>query len=135
MTPESDDVSRTPIRKLTTAEALRARHERRAHLRTTRRERLFVQLGPSPDDPANRLTLKCHSADLSRGGLRVRLSEAVPVGAELELWVRVASTRRNFYLTGDVRWCVADGERHEVGIRVTDGPGTDVRAWRKLCFT
>ena len=130
---ERPTAAKRPVRRLSTLEALNARPDRRNHLRTLRQERLFVQLGIDAAT-GERRTLKCDSADLSRGGLRVGLSEALPPGAALEVWIRLVSARRNFYLCGEVRWCVRKSPGFEIGVHVREAPATDYRMWRRLRF-
>lgn len=122
------------LKRLSTQEALHSRHDRRDHLRTTRKDELFVQLSATLSGEQDRRTLKCESADLSCGGLRLAVSEAFPAGSLLELWIKLAGARRNYYLVGDVHWCVAAAGGYEVGVGVKDAPATDYRIWRRLCF-
>lgn len=127
-------VTKRPVKRLSTRQALQAGHDRRSQFRLARREHLFVQLSATLTGEQTRRTLKCRSADLSRGGLRLALSEALPPGALLEIWIRLANMRRNYYLVGDVRWCAASRRGYQVGVRVKNGPATDYRIWRRLCF-
>jgi len=130
---ERPKAAKRPVRRLSTLEALNARPDRRNHLRTRRQARLFVQLGTDAAT-GERRTLQCDSADLSRGGLRVALREALPPGATLEVWIRLVSARRNFYLCGEVRWCMQKSPGFEIGLHVRDAPATDYRTWQRLRF-
>lgn len=125
---------RKSLKRLSTQEALVSKQDRRGHLRTSRQEHLFVQLNSTFSDDQDRRILKCASADLSRGGLRLTVPQALPVGALLELWIRLISARRNYYLVGDVRWCVAVQASYEIGVSLKDAPATDCKTWRRLCF-
>ena len=120
------------LKRLNLQEALAAKHDRRSVLRIGRKERLFVQLSATASGEQNRRTLKCASADLSRGGLRLTVAEALPVGALLELWIKLAGARRNYYLVGDVRWCVPADPDYEIGVEVKEAPATDFKTWRRL---
>ncbi len=128
------DQQRKPLRRLNLQEALTAKHDRRGYLRTGRKESLFVQLSATLSGEQDRRTLKCTSADLSGGGLRLTVTEELPIGALLELWIKLASARRNYYLVGDVRWCIPAHADYEIGVVVKDAPATDIKTWRRLCF-
>ena len=91
-----------------------------------------MQVSATLSGEQNRRTLKCASADLSRGGLRLTVAEALPVGALLELWIKLAGAHRNYYLVGDVRWCVSGDPDYEIGVEVKDAPATDCKTWRGL---
>ena len=106
--------------------------ERRQHPRIARDEVLFVQAELRAEDGANRTTLRCHSADLSPGGLRLHLMDPLPVGTELELWIRIPGAARNYYLAGTVRWCRAGEHDAELGVAVHAAPSTDDAAWREF---
>ncbi len=128
------DQQRKSLTRLNFQEALTAKHERRGHLRTGRKESLFLQLSATFSGEQDRRTLKCASADLSRGGLRLTVTEELPIGALLEIWIKLTSARRNYYLVGDVRWCVPAHDEYEIGVVVKDAPATDIKSWRRLCF-
>jgi hypothetical protein len=122
------------LKRLSTQEALESPHDRRHALRTPRKEDLFVQLSATHSGAPDRRTLKCESADLSHGGLRLAVNEALPAGALLELWIKLRGARRNYYLVGDVRWCVEGAHGFDVGVGVKDAPATDYKTWRRLCL-
>ena len=104
--------------------------ERRQHQRIARDEVLFVQAELRDDNGPTRSTLRCHSADLSPGGLRLHLTDPLPVGTELELWIRIPGAARNYYLAGTVRWCREGDHDAELGVAVHPAPSTDDAAWR-----
>lgn len=122
------------LTKLTTREALSAPHDRRSHWRAQRTETLFMQLRVRVPGGEERRTLRCESADLSRGGLRIAVATAVPVGSLIEAWIKVQGEPRNFYLVGQVRWCTAQDEGVEIGVALKDAPGTDYKGWRRVNF-
>lgn len=103
------------------------RLERRRTPRLPRRETLFAQIGIATHGGARR-TVRCHSADLSGSGLRVRMDDGISVGTALDLWVRIESLGRNFLLCGRVRWF--DAARGEAGIAVEWAEGSDYWAWQ-----
>jgi hypothetical protein len=48
---------------------------------------------------------RCKTSDVSRGGLRVKLDQALLVGAILQVGVQLPADSGTLYLVGDVRWC------------------------------
>ncbi len=129
---ESASPSAKSLHRLSTSEALLAPLDRRVHLRALRADRLFVQTRAA--ETAARRTLKCVTADVSRGGLQLAVDEYLAKGEIVELWLNLTGAKRNYYLLGTVRWCRAEDDRFRLGIRLQDAPGTDFKAWRKLCF-
>lgn len=103
------------------------RIERRRSPRQPRRETLFAQVGFAAQGGARR-TVRCLSADLSGSGLRVEMEEGISVGTELDLWVRLDASARNFLLRGRVRWY--DATRRSAGIAVVFAEGTDYWTWQ-----
>lgn len=122
------------LKRLTIREALSAPHDRRTHWRTLRTETLFMQLRVSVPGGEERRTLRCESADLSRGGLRIAVATEVPVGSLIEAWIKVQGEPSNFYLVGQVRWCTAQAQGAEIGVALKDAPGTDYKTWRRVNF-
>jgi len=117
-----------------TGETVSNPRERRGSRRFDRRETLFVQLAAAANSEAERHTLKCQSVDLSRTGLRVTLLEALAVGTFIEAWIKISGATHTFYLVGHVRWCEIMPQGVEVGIALSDGPGTDFKTWRRTNF-
>ncbi len=104
------------------------RLERRRTPRLPRHETLFAQVDIAADGGGTRRTVRCLSADLSGGGLRLRTDEAMTPGATTDLWVRLESLGRNFLLRGRVRW--VDASQGEAGIAVIWAEGTDYWEWQ-----
>lgn len=126
--------SHSSLKRLTTLEALQSPGERRSHARHTRQETLFVQVAIKRDGDELRQTLRCQSADLSRGGLRLNLEVALETGTLLELWLKIPEAGHNFYLVGNVRWCDLVKGGTQLGVAVRDAPGTDYKRWRRMNF-
>ncbi len=122
-----------PLKRLSTKEALGDPLERRLDGRSSRAETLFMQLRMATVGDERR-TLRCQSADLSRGGMRIQTAAEVPIGALIEAWIKIRGEPNNFYLVGEVRWCTANPLGAEVGIALNDAPGTDYKGWRRLDF-
>ncbi len=94
-----------------------------------RKEVLYVQLAAACA-PTGARVLRCESADLSSAGLRVSVSEPVPPGTPVEVWIRLAELGCNFYLRGRVRWYSETSS--EVGIGMCFAEGTDYWQWLAL---
>jgi c-di-GMP-binding flagellar brake protein YcgR len=80
-------------------------------------------------------TLQAHTADVSDTGVRVHLMTAVPVGAELELWVIPLQQRETLVLKGRVCWCLAeadDATRYQAGVEIAHRPAAEYQKWREL---
>lgn len=123
-----------PLKKLSTKEALGQPvdpNNRRAEPRATRTETLFVQVRSVASAGDERSTLRCESADLSRGGIRIQVSIEIPKDELLEIWIKVQGQPRNFYLAGRACWCAPNARGAELGIKLHDAPGTDYKAWRR----
>lgn len=124
----------SPLTKLSTREALGDPLERRLNSRCSRAETLFMQLRMADPASDERRTLRCQSADLSRGGMRIQTTVEVPNGTLIEAWIKIRGEPNNFYLVGEVRWSTANSHGVEVGIALRDAPGTDYKNWRRLDF-
>lgn len=109
--------------------------ERRVDPRVGRDEVLFVQAAVPGTGSGERRTIRCRSADLSSGGLRVRIEDGLPVGTSVELWIKLPERERSCYLLGTVCWCAPVQTGAEIGVEVQAGPGTDFEYWRAMTFT
>jgi len=108
--------------------------ERRTELRGAREERLLIKVlscegAPDLED----MTLSCATADVSAGGLRLNLSQSLPAGALVELWVEVKGIPGKFLLTGLVRWCAPEHGEFVAGIELVEREGiSDLADWQAL---
>jgi len=109
--------------------------DRRSDVRHQRDERVLVKILNSDDDPSLAGTiLRCATQDVSLEGVRVRLPQPLPVGCELDLWVKMHDRAGPVSATGRVVW-VHEQEEPEaggfrVGIRVGARSGREREAWR-----
>ncbi len=94
-----------------------------------RKEPLYVQLAAA-GTPTGARVLRCESADLSSVGLRVSVTEPLPPGTPVEVWIRLAELGSNFYLHGRVRWYST--ATAEAGIGMCFAEGTDYWQWLAL---
>ena len=108
--------------------------ERRKHSRQPRGERVVVQIISSAHDTlAPGTVVRCSTKDVSSRGIRLQLDQQVPEGLQLELWVEISNHPTKFYLAGEVKWCqeLDEGERHMVGLELTERDAGDLEHWQK----
>lgn len=108
--------------------------ERRGELRGVREERLFVKVLDCETNPEVKdATISCATMDISASGMRLNLSQDIPQGALLELWVEVKGCPGKFLLTGIVRWSHANGEDYICGVELVEsGEVSDLGDWQDL---
>lgn len=110
------------------------RQEQRATARLAREERLFVRIVSShPSKVLEGKTIRCSTQDLSAGGVRLCLDEAVPVGTLLQLWIKVADYPGTFLMNGLIRWVREKSPRaFLVGVELRDEPNDDTIGWQRM---
>jgi hypothetical protein len=78
----------------------------RKHPRFRVENTVFVELASPEFGSRETGTIsRCKSIDVSRGGLRLQLRQALRIGAILQLGVELPAAADTLYLVGDVRWC------------------------------
>jgi hypothetical protein len=95
--------------------------------------RVFVEIeSPPPGSLGPGKVARCDTLDVSQSGLRVRLYEAVTVGAILQIGVELPGKDEPFYLVGQVRWRMQD-KTHPgswiAGFEILNALGSDVEHW------
>ncbi len=108
------------------------KEERRKEPRLQRKEKLFAKILSSPTHPSLKSNVQaCFTDDVSRGGLKIQLDQAVPIGCLLDLWVSMSSRPGTFLLTGEVKWLKQEGDEGAfcAGIAIQERPGDDFSAW------
>ncbi len=108
--------------------------DRRMDVRGAREERLFVKVGNCPENPDLKgTTIGCITLDVSSSGLQLSVSQLIPAGTELELWVDVKGVPGKFLLSGEVRWCRGENDKFACGIELHDaGETSDLSDWQDL---
>ena len=94
----------------------RAAHEQALTLKVINSSTRSISLGH---------TFQAQTRDVSDNGVRIRLLTAVPVGAEIEMWVIAAAQRETLVVGGRIRWCRAlpdDATRYEAGVEISRQP-------------
>lgn len=107
--------------------------EQRTEVRQSCGERMFIQITQAGDKKLVGTTLSCQTVDASPHGIKFLVSEFVPIGCLLDLWVDDQSRPGKFFLSGDVRWTQKVGEHNTlVGVRLQEGLATDIESWKDL---
>ena len=107
--------------------------DRRRHLRTESRDRLFAQIVTAPERPALLgITIAGIADNVSVGGLQFSTDREIPAGSSVDLWVDVHSRPGKFFLTGEVRWSreTEDGA-WLIGVQLSQGAATDAEEWER----
>ena len=106
---------------------------RRQYLRLPLESRVFIELeSPPPGSLGPGKVARCETLEVSRGGLRVRLGEAVTVGAILQIGVELPGKEEPFHLVAQARWRQQDTEQPDTwiaGFEILNAAGSDVERW------
>lgn len=128
------DLSAVRLRRgMESTQLRRVVRDRRRHLRTESRDRLFAQLVASPDHPELvGITLAGIADNVSVGGLQFSTDRDLPIGTLVDLWVDVHSRPGKFFLTGEVRWTRDNNDgAWYIGVKLHQGTATDVEEWER----
>lgn len=101
------------------------RHEREEALLLRRR----AHDERADDDPT---LVRGTSSDVSAGGMRLSAPLHAAPGEALELWVSWTPNGRKYLLAAHVRWCAHRPGNTQLGVALTESPGTDYLDWRGL---
>jgi len=95
--------------------------------------RVFIEIeSPPPGSIGPGKVARCDTLEVSQSGLRVRLTEAVTVGAILQIGIELPGETEPFYLVGQVRWRMQDKENPGswiAGFEVLNALGSDIAHW------
>ncbi len=95
--------------------------------------RVFIEIeSPPPGSLGPGKVARCETLEVSRGGIRARISEAVTVGAILQIGVELPGKDEPFYLVGQVRWRMQDKETSGywiAGFEILNAQGSDIEQW------
>ena len=114
----------------------------REHRVTTRIEEhtdVSVKFQSSPEERSlEGKVYPFHSLDVSLHGVRLEVDIPVPIGALLELEIRLHNTRKRYRHVGDVVWADAiydddmeDSNLHDVGIRFHTNTNPQFDSWTR----
>ena len=108
-------------------------NEHRRFFRLPVESRVFIELeSPAPGSLGPGRVARCETLDVSQSGLRVRIGEAVTVGAILQIGVELPGKDEPFYLVGQVRWRMRDKDvpgAWVAGYEILNALGSDVEQW------
>lgn len=109
--------------------------DRRKHERIEVVQAIFVEVvGRGSRSEADNPILRCETVDISVGGLRLRVPQAIPAGSQLNLAVPLDDWKNNLELVAVAMWCRpcdnADG--HWVGLELGDASRDDMERWFKV---
>lgn len=108
---------------------------RRQHPRVEYQHRVEIKLYHVAGQPdlTNR-TLSGQTADISAGGVGLRLDRDIPVGTEVRLRLFIEDPPSAFLHRGIVRWTLKDekGENFFIGIEFTGGSPEHMEEWRRV---
>ena len=107
--------------------------EKRRYVRLPLESRIFIELeSPPPGSIVRGRIARCETLEVSDSGLRVRVGEALTVGAILQIGVELPGKDEPFYLVGQVRWRMQDTDSRGhwlAGFEVLNAAGSDIDQW------
>jgi len=110
--------------------------EKRRHLRLPLESAVFIELlSPLAGNAQSGRVVRCRTLDVSRGGLRVNLSQPLTAGAILQIGIDMPGSDETLYLAGEVRWRTPDPQRPGTwmaGFALLDAEGSDIDGWVRL---
>ncbi|KZX57922.1 hypothetical protein A3709_20065 [Halioglobus sp. HI00S01] len=112
-------------------EGIEAVNDKREHLRLPLGAKVNLQtLSEGPNGESAKI-VGCQTVDVSRGGLRVKIGQELVPNSILQIGVQLPSDAKEYFLTGEVMWCVSEGSTDEwmAGFRLINGAETDYSWW------
>ncbi|TGD74721.1 PilZ domain-containing protein [Mangrovimicrobium sediminis] len=110
---------------------------RRKHERFSTAQALFIEVeGRSGGRESDNMVLRCEAVDISVGGLRIEVPEAIPAGARLNIAVPFGDWKDNLELAGKAMWCrPAEGcPGYWVGLQLEDACREDMERWCQVVY-
>ena len=108
-------------------------NDKRHSMRLPVESRVFIEIeSPPPGSLGPGKVARCETLEVSPAGLRARISEAVSVGAILQIGVELPGKDEPFYLVGQVRWRMRDKDVPDAwvaGFEILNAQGSDVEHW------
>jgi hypothetical protein len=110
--------------------------DRRSDARHDRAEPLLLRRQGDPEHGDDEPTLvRGTTSDVSAGGLRLSAPMKALPGEPLDVWISWTPNGRKYLLAGHVRWCSHMPNDTQLGVALTESPGTDYLDWRGLFQT
>lgn len=107
---------------------------RRNEIRHDAVKRLFLQVVETENVHLQRSTCTGHTVNAAPDSIQLTCKFAIPEGSLVEIWCDRNEKKGSFFLAGQAIWSLSDKtgtDEFEIGIRLLDRPGTDLKAWRK----
>ncbi len=110
--------------------------QQRRHMRLPIASNVFVDMAaPEPGRAGSGRVAMCKTLDVSRGGLRLSLEHELATGAILRIGVELPDLQDTLYLTGEVRWCLANlapDTGWSAGFAILNTGASDIDRWVAL---
>lgn len=111
--------------------------ERRADARYHRSDSISVKIVFSSENPGLLgKSLDGATVDISASGMRIEVSRPIVLDSVLDIWVKLKEDNRQFFLTGNIRWCAETDTSgvYQAGLvlRERSDTITDLASWRDL---
>ena len=111
--------------------------ERRAEVRFDQKEELSMKIVFSSENPGLLgKTMDGATVDVSASGLRIMLNQPIQIDSVLDVWVNLKEKNKQFFLTGNVRWCNETdvGGIYQIGLvlRERSDTVTDLSSWQAV---
>jgi Tfp pilus assembly protein PilZ len=110
--------------------------EHRKYLRLSLENTVFLELKSSGSGLGESAELsRCKTLDISRGGLRLQLDQAVTIGTILQIGVELSADEGTVYLAGEVKWCLpvsGSDNSWTAGFEILNASDTDIDQWYEL---
>ena len=111
--------------------------ERRKHQRIHIERAIFVEVdNPDSRSESNNQIMRCETVDVSVGGLKIWVPEAVQQGATLNIAAPMEDWKENLELSGKAMWVTKAEEPgrdgYWVGLELMDSSREDMATWLKV---
>lgn len=80
------------------------------------------------DDRMTTVKLSSKTLDISKSGIRMTLSQELPIGFITELCIE-NSQGKMMLLFAEVKWCRAEGDEYQCGLELLDAQDSDLPHW------
>ena len=109
--------------------------DRRAHERFEYTQAIYIEVaGRRRRSESQNIILRCETVDISVGGLKLYIQQAIPAGSQLNLAVPLDNGKDNLELTGEAMWVKpADNNRgYWVGLQLNDSDRETMAKWCRV---
>ncbi|MFK8050734.1 MAG: PilZ domain-containing protein [Halioglobus sp.] len=109
--------------------------DRRAHDRVNIEKAIYVEVvSRRSRSEAHNKIIRCETLDISVGGLRIWVPEAIAAGSVLNIAAPLDDWTESLELVGEAMWVKAATNRHGfwVGLALKDSSHEDMEKWFKV---